>query len=287
MIMKKLLALFFLLLPALSFGQEFIDGHTPLGTDSLWLRYIGTTSGTLIIDGALAVDQTPAASSRILLINADTGQVIGEGVNGTYLRGGYTQNRAVGLRSGDTTSFTLTPSGRVQIKGILPDAGPVTCFWKTSANSTEIVNTASQTEFSDSIAISPGGIEAGMTLRFKTYFTAGHSNATPTCNLRLKYNAEVLGSITFPPAAVSGSASPISIEWTVVVSGNTTTRTTVSMHYFDGNTYKIYEGMTDATLSVTDFTDAGRFAFSAQWSAASVMNKITMKQVVADYTDAQ
>jgi hypothetical protein len=73
----------------------------------------------------------------------------------------------------------------------------------------------------------------------------------------------------------------------VTVISATTTRTTWTATYYPGTgSYITYPGLNDATLSATDFTDAGHLKFSAQWTAASAANKITMKQIIGDYSDA-
>jgi len=49
--MKRLLIIL-LLLPTLSWAQDFTVDQTPLGTDSLWLNYINSTASAFVISAS-------------------------------------------------------------------------------------------------------------------------------------------------------------------------------------------------------------------------------------------
>jgi hypothetical protein len=292
----KTLYFFLLFLPIVACAQYDPDIY-PSGTDSLNASYIRAKDGGLTINGT-TVHVDDGGSPRIIVGRTDT-LCLQAGEAGIHVTAGgnYGQPSSplnlegVGINlqaNADGSAYaTFSDAGRIKVFGLMPDATPRMTFWTTGADGTEIVNTASEVEFSDSIAIPAGAVETGMSIRFSTYYKWGHTNTPPAVTLRLKYNAEVIASVVLNAGAVSSSADPARVDWTVSVLAAGSTRTTYVATYHDGNTIKAATGLVDATLSGTDFSDLGRFALSAQWNAASVMNNITLRQVVGEYSDAR
>jgi hypothetical protein len=284
--MKKLLLL--LLFPAITYGQ--FDSTSSQIPDSVSLKFIQFKANSSLTSTVnLYQDEN---NENLVVTN-------GAAFNGRLQSNVLWMPEGAAHDTGDMLSinpvsgpFSIDTagrisSGRLRLRGVMPNAGVTSRFWQTSANGTEIINTSTQTVFSDSIAIGTGAIEAGSTLHFRTYLTAGHTNATPTVTIRLRWDAEVIATAGITFAAASGASSIIAIDWYVTVISATTTRTTWTATYYPGTgSYITYPGLNDATLSATDFTDAGHLKFSAQWTAASAANKITMKQIIGDYSDA-
>jgi hypothetical protein len=284
--MKKLL--FLLFLPTLAFGQ-FNANFTAIG-DSVatgYIRGFGDTGDLMIDAGGGATTGVKIKSygnnPRLMLVAADS-LILETTGSGSYITAGGEAQAGGHILYFDAAAFNF--NSKLRTNAGMPVSGVTSRFWQTTSDGVEISNTSSQTNFSDSISIDANAIEAGGTLRINTYMTYGHTNATPTVTLRLKYNDEIIADATVTPAAVSGSASTINIEWLVSVISTTTTRTTWKMTYYDGSTYKTLQQLDDATLSGTDFTDAGKLKLSAQWTAASALNKIKMKQIVGEYSDS-
>ena len=88
--MKALLAIL-LLLPTLAFGQGYLVNQTPLGTDSLWLNYIGSSLDLVIHnDGSngTLINQIPAAISLLGVVNTDTLWMASGAGNLSYITSG-------------------------------------------------------------------------------------------------------------------------------------------------------------------------------------------------------
>jgi len=180
----------------------------------------------------------------------------------------YRESTALGFRG-------YQKLGRIGLEGM---------FWTTTANSSDISNTTSETDFSQVFAVPANAITQGMVIRVQSLFTCDHNNTTPTLNIKLKLGATILAQTgAIPFAAVSTTLDPWEIEWRIVVrTGGAAGVVQVDAieYLFTGSAYQT--AIINTNTTAVDFTAGADLKFSATWSAASSAHKVRQISVHAE-----
>jgi hypothetical protein len=165
--MKKLL--FLLLFPAITYGQ--FDSTSSQIPDSISLKFIQINADAGLTS---AVNLYQDENNENLVVT--NGAVFTGRLQSTYLwmpEGAQHDTGDVLSINPVSGPFTIDTagrlsSGRLKIRGRMPAGGVSYRFWQTGANGTEIINTSSQTIFSDSLAVDAAAVESLSTIRFNT-----------------------------------------------------------------------------------------------------------------------